>query len=333
MSAPGTGFAVLVNANARRGGRRIAAQIGTVLRGANVRLTRSLAEIENWLRVLPDPKMILSAGGDGTAIALLTALSHVRADHEVFPPIGLLPLGTGNGWARATGAPKIGESLRLLARGPAPLPTRAFGLVAVEDTLCQFAGCGWDGLILNDYREQLAATKNAGVLSKTVYGYLSAIFTRSLPKSLTSKRPRVVIENLGEEVFTVNAGGRPTRLAGAKRGTVLYEGTFGVTGVATTPEFGYGFRAFPFAERMLGLVNCRLYAGHPFTAITNLRQLWHGHHPMPHMFDWFSTGIRMHFSQPVPLEIGGDGCGERTMVDFVIAPRQVNLLDWRRMRD
>jgi hypothetical protein len=50
--APGAGLAILVNANAKRGGRRVAVQIGKALPGANVRLTRTQGEIDAWLRSL-----------------------------------------------------------------------------------------------------------------------------------------------------------------------------------------------------------------------------------------------------------------------------------------
>ncbi|HXN33889.1 MAG TPA: hypothetical protein VN894_18595, partial [Polyangiaceae bacterium] len=49
----GSGLAVLVNANAKRGGRRLAVQIARALPGARVRLTKTAGEIDAWLRTLP----------------------------------------------------------------------------------------------------------------------------------------------------------------------------------------------------------------------------------------------------------------------------------------
>ncbi len=332
MSDPGRGIAVLVNANAKRGGRRVAAEIGRALKGANVRLTRTPEEIDQWLRILPDPRCILSAGGDGTAMALLTALRRKNPSGP-FPTVGLLRLGTGNGWARATGALKLGETLRLLAESPGAFPTRDFGVVDVEGQLCPFAGSGWDGMILNDYKDQLKEAKGATLLTKSIYGYLTAIVTRTVPKAVVQKRPSMVVENLGDEVFTIDPAGNLVQLPGAKKGTVLYEGTFGVTGFATTAEFGYGFRAFPFAERLPGFGNFRVYDGHPLRALSSIRPLWFGRHPMPGMSDWFTTGIRMTFNRPVPFQIGGDAVGERRVVEYRLADMKVPLLDWRRLRD
>src|SRR4051795_13689255 len=103
----GKGLHIVVNANAKRGGRRIAVQIARALPGASVRLTRSIQEIEGWLRTIKEPRCILSAGGDGSAVALLNALDRVTPKGEPFPPIGALPLATGNGSAHALGARKL----------------------------------------------------------------------------------------------------------------------------------------------------------------------------------------------------------------------------------
>src|SRR5438270_802760 len=86
----GAGLAIIVNANAKRGGRRVAAQIARALPGAQVRLTKTVEELSAWLRTLERPACILAAGGDGSAIALVNALNRVTAEGLAFPPIGVL---------------------------------------------------------------------------------------------------------------------------------------------------------------------------------------------------------------------------------------------------
>src|SRR5262245_43425112 len=89
QSMIGHGLYILVNANAKRGGRRIAAQISRALPGATVRLTRSIQEVEGWLRTVlasgAPVRCILSAGGDGSAVTLLNALDRVVPASERFP--------------------------------------------------------------------------------------------------------------------------------------------------------------------------------------------------------------------------------------------------------
>jgi diacylglycerol kinase family enzyme len=326
------GLAVLVNANAKRGGRRVAAQIARALPGAKVRLTRSIDEIAAWLRTLRDPACILAAGGDGTAIALVNALALVTPPGQPFPPIGALPLGTGNAWAHATGARKLDASLRLLTRPPSPLPIRRFGLVDCNGTLTHFAGSGWDAQILDDYKKQLEGSKGPAYrVNKSAYGYVAATLLRTAPKSILYGRPHVLIENLGDEVYTMTADRKILRLAGTKHGDVLYDGMASVAAASTCPEFGYGFRAFPFAERMLGMINVRIYDRTAPAAVANIPKLWRGAHPLRGMHDWFATAVRMTFSRPVPLQIGGDAVGMRQTIELRYGGREVSMLDWRRM--
>jgi diacylglycerol kinase family enzyme len=330
--AIGSGLAVLVNANAKRGGRRVAAQIARALPGASVRLTRSAQDIDAWLRVLPSPRAVLAAGGDGTAVALLNALARVTPAQQPLPTVGLLPLGTGNGWAHALGAPKLHRCLELLAAAPGALPTRRCGLIDVDGTLCHFAGSGWDAMILDDYRRQLETSKGPSRrVTKSVYGYLLATMTRTVPKVALLGNPHLVIENLGGPVYSVDASGTPRRIEGAGRGTVLYDGPAGTAACGTCPEFGYRFRAFPFAERMPGFFNVRAYDRGAFGAVRSIPRLWKGAHPLEGMHDWLAKHVRMTFSRPVPLQIGGDAAGVRRTVDYRASDRDVRMVDWRRL--
>ncbi len=331
MSGAGSGFAILVNANAKRGGRRVAVQIARALPGASVRLTKTTQEIDAWLRSLSEPRCVLSAGGDGTAIALVNALH--RVDPHAFPCIGVLPLGTGNAWARVTGAPKLHECLAVLAAHEGPIVQRRFGLVECDGVLTHFAGSGWDAEILNDYKTQVAQSKGPSkLLTKSVWGYLSATLLRTAPKTILYGRPHVIIENLGDEVYTITADRKLLKLAGVGRGAVLYDGRASVAGCSTTPELGYGFRAYPYAERLLGFMNVRVYDEQAFAAVGAIPRLWTGEHPLRGMHDWFATAVRMTFSRAVSLQIGGDAVGVRQSVEYRVHDKPIGLLDWKAMR-
>jgi len=326
----GDGFAIVVSANAKRGGRRVAAQIARALPGANVRLTKSAGEVDAWLKGLrPNLHAVLAAGGDGTAVALVNALRRVFGAAG-FPRIGVLPLGTGNAWAHVTGAPKLHRCLEGLAAPSDPLPFRRFGLLECEGVLTHFAGCGWDAQILDDYRTQVAQSKGPSkILSKSVYGYVAACLFRTAPKAVLHGRPHVIVENLADEAWTITADRKLLKLNGVGRGTVLWDGPASVAACSTCPELGYGFRAFPFAERFLGMMNVRIYDEDTLAAIGHIPALWRGQHPLNGMHDWFTTQVRMTFSRVVPLQIGGDAIGTRQSVEYRIHDREIELLDWR----
>jgi diacylglycerol kinase family enzyme len=327
--APGADLAILVNANAKRGGRRIAAQLKRALPKAEVRLTRTIGEIEGWLQGLGPKRCILAAGGDGTCVALLGALDRVLPPGAPMPTVGALPLGTGNAWAHALGARKLDFCVRALSRWDGAVPTKRYTLFSCEDTLTFFAGCGWDAQVLDDFRKQVEQSPSRRA-AKSVWGYLSAMALRTAPKAILHGRPHVIIENLADEVFTMGADGQ-VRRAPLGRGSILYDGLASVAGAATCPEFGYRFRAYPFAERMQGFMNIRVYDEATHRAVRAIPKLWRGEHPMPGMSDWFSTHVRFIFSRPIPLQIGGEALGSRQTVECKVSPRTVQALDWRRV--
>ncbi|MBK9001646.1 MAG: diacylglycerol kinase [Myxococcales bacterium] len=327
--------AVLVNLRARHGSEAVGRRIREILPLARVAVTRSLEDARTWVRdelTAARPEVLLSGGGDGTAVALLNELR----DHGVtVPAFGLLPLGTGNGWARATG--DVGKraafrGLSRLARHGAP-PLRHFGLVETEGRITPFAGTGWDAEILADYKAIQESVPGAVRGLSARGGYMQSLFTRTIPRHLFGYTPpRVRLVNLGEPAFGVTPEGRAVPIPGAGPGAVLYDGPISVGGAATTEELGLGFRAFPFAHLVPGRMNVRIYAASALHATVRMPWLWRGAHPLPDDHHFFVTRCRFEFDRPVPFEIGGDLAGERTEVEMSYLPDAVPMIDWRRLK-
>lgn len=316
--------AVVVNLRARRGSEAVARLVRGHLPGARVAVTRSLADVRDWVahELAPDPPdLLLSGGGDGTAVTLL---NEMRDCSVAVARFGILRLGTGNGWANVTGAPRVRHALDGLARlSGRPPPTRHFALVESDGRIAPFLGTGWDAEIISDFHSSTA---------DGLVGYLAGMFTRTIPRHLVgASAANVVLTNLGEDALTVDAHGRVVPLPGGERGRVLYRGPANVAAAATTTEWGFGFRAFPFAHAAPGRVSARVYGGTVFQATRNMFRLWRGEHPMPHMHDFLLTHGRMEFDRPVPFQVGGDLVGARVQFEFRVADAGVDVVDWHRV--
>ncbi|MGE6763540.1 diacylglycerol/lipid kinase family protein [Corallococcus interemptor] len=325
-------IAVLVNLRARKGTEGMGGLVKDLLPRARVALTRSLDEAREWVDQLrhDPPSLLLAGGGDGTITGLLNEL---RSQGVALPAIGVLPLGTGNAWARVTGAPRPQVALKQIAAyGERLPPLRPFSLVRVEGRVAPFAGTGWDAEMIQDFKNQLAS---AGPLKKSqsgLRGYLGAMFTRTVPRHLFGEgNPNVSVYNLGASALTIDATGAVRPLPNGGEGQLLYQGPAGVAGAATTPEWGFGFKAFPFAQAVPHRLSVRVYGAGVMEATRNMFRLWRGEHPMPRMHDFFVERLRMDFDREVPFQMGGDVLGMRRSLEFDLAEENVNLVDWRRL--
>ena len=329
-------IAVMVNLHARRGSEAIGGLVERLLPRARLALTRSLDEARDFcteqLRSNP-PSLLLAGGGDGTITGLLNLL---REQGVALPPIGVLPLGTGNAWARVTGAPRAAVALRQLAAfGDRPPPLMPFSLVRIDDKVAPFAGTGWDAENLQDFKEQLSQfppgplrQANAGFR-----GYMGALFTRTIPRQMMSQQDlRVKVYNLGSPALFMDPEGQVRPVPGGESGALLYEGPVGICGAATTPEFGFRFKAFPFAQTVPHRLNVRVYGARALEATRNIFKLWRGAHPLPKMHDFFVERLRMDFNREVPYQMGGDIMGVRRSLEFNLADESVRLVDWRKLR-
>jgi diacylglycerol kinase family enzyme len=332
----GTTLAALLNGRARKVTPAAVRALRHALPDSTVLVSDDFDQARRHVRELikQRPEVILSGGGDGAAMRLLNFWREEGGG--ALPTLGILRLGTGNGWARVMGAPEFFTHARRLRRLRGQrLPAQEFTLVEVENHLCHFAGVGWDARILNDYQRnldkrssQLVGSRLASWLHKGVRGYLYSVARITVPEEWMrlheEGQARVVLENLGPEVFGLR-GSEPVALAGETR---LHEGPVSVGAASTVPEWGYGLRAFPYALFKPGFINVRIYEGHVLDALLNAARLWRGLE-VPGMRDWFATAVRMRFSRPMPFQVGGDAMGERTEIVLRAARETVRVVDWR----
>ena len=337
----GKGIAALLNGRAKRVNAKVVRALERALPEALILVSDDFDQARRHVRRICEekPLAVLSGGGDGAVVRLLNLLRE-EGHGAPLPKIGVLKLGTGNGWARTSGAGDFFPMLRDLPKMPAELPTQRFDLVEVENTLCHFAGVGWDAKLLNDYlrnldkrSSQLIGSRIASRIHKGIPGYLYSVFRITVPEEWAAMRKfgqaRVVLENRGQEVFGMNGAGELEAL----QGTHLFEGPVGVGAASSTPEWGFNFRAFPFARAKPGFINIRVYDRPVLDAVRSMFKLWKGEARVAGMHDFFVKHVTMTFSRPMPFQIGGDGVGLREQIDFRAAKETVPLVDWRAAMD
>lgn len=349
----GKGIAALLNGRARRVTPQVVRALERALPEALILVSDDFEQARRHARriVAEKPEVVLSGGGDGAICALLNLLREAGA--APLPTVGVLKLGTGNGWARVSGAPDQGKLASALPRLPRALPTVQYDLVEVEDRLCHFTGVGWDAKILNDYlrnldkrSSQLVGSSLATRLHKGLGGYLYSLFRYTVPEEYAALRDggqaQVLVENRGGPVFAADEQGVPRELfhegegparkpAGKPTGKPtgkLYEGPVSVGGAGTTEEFGYGFKGLPLARKLPGFINVRIYGMPVLGAVKNMLSLWRGDYPQPGGHDYFATAVQFTFSRPMPFQIGGDGEGLREQITFRVARETVPIVDW-----
>jgi diacylglycerol kinase family enzyme len=341
----GKHIAALLNFRARHVTPKVVRTLRNALPDATVLVSEDLDQARRHARRIAEerPEVVLGGGGDGSIVKLINLVR--EASGGWLPTLGVLRLGTGNAWARVTGANDFAEDVKLLARMPWPLPTQRFDMIDVDGTWCHFAGVGWDARLINDYlrnldkrSEQLVGSRVATALHKGLGGYLYSLFRYTVPEeagaALRFGQPRVLVEAIDGDVFTLDSQGRPFPLrdADGKTPRVLYEGPMGVAAAGTEPEWGYGFRAFPMAQAVPGYVNVRIYDRPPLEATRKMFKLWRGEFPEPGMHDFYTKHFRLRFSRPMPFQIAGDGLGQRDTIEMKVAPRTADLVDWTAAR-
>ncbi|HZR08915.1 MAG TPA: diacylglycerol kinase family protein [Myxococcales bacterium] len=331
-----TAIAALLNGRARKVTPGVVRALAQALPGSTVLVSGDFDQARRHVRELirQRPDVILSGGGDGAAMRLMNFWREEGGGE--LPAIGILRLGTGNGWARALGAPPFFRHVRRLSRlRDQTLPMQEFPLVEVENHLCQFAGVGWDARILNDYQRnldkrssQLVGSRMASWLHKGARGYLYSVARITIPEEWArlhqQGHAQVALENLGPEVFALSDG----KAVPLPAPSLLHEGPISVGAASTVAEWGYGLRAFPHARLQPGFINVRIYDGHVLHAVLNAPKLWRGV-PVAGLYDWFATAVRMRFSRPMPFQIGGDAMGERSEIVLRKARETVRMVDWR----
>ena len=329
-----SGFAVLLNGNARQVDARVRRALEAVLPGEDLFFSRSEEEalaIADTV-VARGYDTVFTGGGDGTFVSWVNHILECSERRAAPPPrFGVLALGTGNAVAEVVGAKPAGhlDALAAFASGETTR-VRRLDLISCEGRRTPFAGVGIDAAVINDYRwvKQRVEGTALSRFALGVPGYGLAVALRSAPRYLVERRPSYCeIVNIGRPAYRLDGRGRQVGPPIA-HGELLYAGPCMMAAASTVPFYGFGLKAFPFAGARAGAMQLRLATQLSVASVLwNLPRIWAGEFEHRGLLDFHAERVALEFERPMPLQSGGDAEGWRERITFGMA-ESIELVDF-----
>jgi diacylglycerol kinase family enzyme len=326
--------AVVVNGNAKGVTEDLVEVLDQIVQSGDLFVSRSLEEGREIARTIVERgyPTVLTGGGDGTFTQMVTwVVKHAEETGRPEPRFGLLRLGTGNALAWVLGArsPKGRGVVTDLARLRTEAGSRPLRLLEVEGTLTPFAGLGVDAVTLHHFNETKAAFARLPILRRFATGgiaYATAIIGRAMPEYLVRPHHQVRIVNEGAPATRLGVDGQPI---GPEIGVgeLIYEGPSRMVAMSTIPYWGFGARIFPFANEREDRFSLRVVDIRTIDVALHIRKIWKGTYRSSRVHDFLVDRISIHFESPLPLQIGGDAVGPRTVVHAAMA-RPIRVVDY-----
>jgi diacylglycerol kinase family enzyme len=248
-----------------------------------------------------------------------------EAAFQKLPLIGYIPMGTGNGVGSVVGADLVASSSPLkifrrkqhrrrkiqrimksfydigqkmkedagyLSSDAAPdvieLPMMEVSYPdskVHDDSLCFFAGVGFDSLMLQDFQSIKKWAIRTKILTKTlssVVGYCVALVVKTLPKCVMRNEHNIEVLLSTRDPDTLwidHRRGDVVQKVGPtddSNQALLYKGTSGILAAGTSPFYGGGLRLFPFARITTDKMHLRLGRIHPLRGFFNIPKIFEG---------------------------------------------------------
>lgn len=328
-------IAVVVNGNARSVNDEVISTLDRILAGGDLFVSKRLSDVREIAKTIIGRgySTVLTGGGDGTFTVVVTAVvKEARRQRAPIPRFGLLKLGTGNALAWVVGATSSGaRNLSAdIERLQADAGSRSLYLVDVEGQIAPFCGFGADAQLLADY-EKTKSLLGKTPLRSVAPGALSyglAAATRTIPTSLFLPMPHVHVINTGDTVYRIGPRGSRvgTPLA---HGDTIYEGPARIVALSTIPYWGFGFRAFPFANERSDRMQLRVSSITAGPFLRNFKSIWRGEYQDgDSIFDYLVSSVRIEIDPASPFQIGGDFVGLRDSVQASMTDEPIRLVDF-----
>ncbi len=300
MAAPTLHLLINPAAGRGRAGRRLArilAQFQQAGLRPQVHVSTDTGDIEEQARALAaDPAAaIIAAGGDGTVHEVVNGILSADASTA----FGVVPVGTGNDFAKAAGVPLHWETaVRLLAdRITSDTPPRRVDAGRINERFfCNGAGIGFDAVVTR------IARSYAWRIGDLVY--LLAIFRAMAPGVAT---PRMTVR---------------------RRDEVLWDGPLTLANTANGPWLGGMFHIAPDARASDGELN--LVVAGPVTRrriLALLPKIVRGSHmDEDDVYQWAVTRITITADAPVESHLDGEVQPPQSSFEVEVLPGALRLL-------
>ena len=230
--------------------------------------------------------MVVAAGGDGTICEVVNGLVNSGT------VLGILPLGTGNDFARAVG---LSGDLDLAARTLACGDPRPVDLGRIGDRhFINIAGCGFDAVVAKRVNRGFRWLRGTGA-------YVAAVL-----QSLATFRPAEMRITVDGEPMNVRAM---------------------LCCVANTQTYGGGMRVAPFARFDDGLLDvCILREAGILEFLRAFPTVFAGAHVNhPKFWTQQARRVTIESDRPLPILVDGDVTHE-TPAAFEVAPAAVRVM-------
>ncbi|MBT8468746.1 MAG: hypothetical protein KJN97_08355 [Deltaproteobacteria bacterium] len=334
MSSKADRVAVVLNGNARQVTDELVESFDRLVGRGDLFLSRSLDEAHGIALDIVESgyPVVLTGGGDGTFVQMVTSISkEARSLNQEPPSFGLLRLGTGNSlaWALGAGTSRKGVFADL-ARLRHDSDHRNVRLIEAQELLTPFAGAGFDALGLKHFHEVRSLVRRLPWIGKRATGavsYAISIPMLTIPELALRPRLEVRIVNRGAAERLDLHGqpqGRPI-----EKGEVIFEGPCIAALVSTIPYWGFGVRVFPFAENRPPDRFClRVVASNPLHVAAHMLSAWKGTYRHENLIDVYAEDVELQFDEPTAIEIGGDPAGMTRSMRARLHPEPIKLIDY-----
>jgi diacylglycerol kinase family enzyme len=327
--------AVVLNGNARQVTDQLVESFDQVVGAGDLFLSRSLDEAQDIAMSIVEAgyPVVMTGGGDGTFVQMVTSITRNARALDVDPPVfGLLKLGTGNSLAWALGAGTSRQGVFAdLAKLDANSPHRDFRLIEAQGLLTPFAGAGFDALGLKHFHEVRDVVRRLPFVGKSATGavaYAISIPALTIPDLALRPSLTVRIVNRGSDITRLDRDGRPTG-APLKEGETVFEGRCIAALASTIPYWGFGAKVFPFADARPDDRFClRVVAAHPLHIAAHMLSAWRGTYRHDRLLDFYAEDVEFEFDDTTAIEIGGDPAGMTRSMRAHLHPEPIKLIDY-----